>query len=135
MRFQAHLLAAFVLTACGGSTPAPVPPAPGPESEGDVEATSPSADSPRLAGGYSKADTEAEDIKATADRAVTLLRVRTGDDSLSLQRIESAETQVVAGRNSRLTLALTTNEGERTAAVVIYRDLQGEESLTKVEGL
>jgi len=130
MRLQVTLLAGLLSTACGGSTPGP-----GADNGGETTGSSPSTESPRVAGGYSEKAIDAEDVKATADRAVTLLRARTGDESLTLQRIERAETQVVAGRNTRLTLAITGDEGERPVTVVVYRNLQGEESLTSVEGL
>ena len=90
---------------------------------------------PQPAGGYSDEVTDQKDVVSTAEKAVALLRSRTGDDSLTLRKIEHAETQVVAGKNTRLRLLLGTGNGERDVTVVVYRNLKGEESLSEVEGL
>ncbi len=115
MTRMALALISFLVSACGGS---------------DTDARAPTP-----AGAYSEVATDRDDIVATAKRAVKLLQAQTGDGSLALKGIEQAETQVVAGRNTRLTLVLTSAEGERTVTVVVFRSLQGEERLSGVEGL
>jgi hypothetical protein len=127
-------LAFLWAAACRGPEVAPGPAAPGEGETPPPENHSTSEPPARPAGGYHEAAADREDILETANRAVLLLRARTGDTSLTLQRVVRAETQVVAGRNTRLTLVLTGASGERTATVTVYRDLKGEESLTEVEG-
>ncbi|MCC6551980.1 MAG: hypothetical protein IT372_03020 [Polyangiaceae bacterium] len=86
-----------------------------------------------MPGGYADQDPASPEIQAAAAKAVELLKERTQDPSLALERVISASTQVVAGQNYRLELALTSSAGPRTVRVVLYRDLQGACSLTSVE--
>lgn len=126
-----------VVVACAGA--APEPQVASDDADAQTATDEPSADDTNgdkaKPGGYMEVATDREDIVETAEHAVGLLKTRTGDDSLALQSIERSETQVVAGRNTRLTMVLTGSNGEQTVTVVVHRNLQGEESLSSVEGL
>jgi hypothetical protein len=74
-------------------------------------------------------------VQKAAAKAVELLRKRANDPSLSLSRVISAETQIVAGQNYRMELELTSHGGTKRVKVVLFRDLQDHEQLTSVEGL
>ncbi len=124
------------VVACGGAAPKPEQASDSDSAQAATgEPPEDDAQEPKRAGGYEEAPTDREDIVETAAHAVELLKTRSGDGSLALQSIERGETQVVAGRNTRLTLVLTGSTGEKTVTVVVYRNLDGAESLTSVEGL
>lgn len=82
-----------------------------------------------LPGGYSDASPVDKDIKSAAEFAVSAQKGAT------LERIVSAETQVVAGLNYRLKLEVKTAGGLRMAKAVVYRDLKNKMSLTSWEWL
>lgn len=120
----------LLLAACGGP-PNTSPPASGVPSE----APAPEPEEP-LAGGWSPADPASDDIQAAGQEVLTLLRERTGDDTLAITAITGARTQVVAGMNYELVVDLTGEDGEKSGVhVVVYRNLQNEWALTSVDGL
>lgn len=80
-----------------------------------------------LPGGYSDASPVEKDIKSVAKFAVSAQR------GAILERIVSAETQVVAGLNYRLKIEVKTPGGLRMAKAVVYRDLKNKMSLTSWE--
>lgn len=82
-----------------------------------------------LPGGYSDASPVGKDIKSAANFAVSTQK------GAILERIVSAETQVVAGLNYRLQLVVKTPGGLRMAKAVVYRDLENKMSLTSWEWL
>lgn len=132
---QASLVAlAVVLSAC--TTPvqqaANAKPSPQPSSGVVNVPTSPSAPMP---GGYTNQPVDTPLVQDEAKEAITLLRERTKDDTLSLTAVRTARTQVVAGMNIELTLDVATRNGPKTVTLVMYRSLQGDRSLTSVEGL
>lgn len=107
--------------------PAELPPSPA--------TTATPAVSPPVVGGYTAADTASAPIQSAAAEAVKLLQTRTKDRSLTLEKIRSAQTQVVAGTNYRLELDVKTGRATKAVTVVLYKDLQGGAQLTSVEGL
>jgi len=83
-------------------------------------------------GGYTNADISDQGVKEAANFAVNTLNViNTGKQKLVLQKIISAEVQIVSGTNYHLILELTV--GAITAAkfdVIVYKDLSNKYSLT-----
>jgi hypothetical protein len=88
----------------------------------------PDQEMPPLVGGYSKAATTDPEVAEMAEFAVAESAKET--PGLTLLSITSAETQVVAGMNYRLTLSVKDSDKTRTAEAVVYRDLQQKKSLT-----
>jgi hypothetical protein len=74
----------------------------------------------RVLGGFRDISTDDAGVQAAAAFAA-------GDLGGSLQSVDSAQTQSVAGANYRLTIIL---EDGAIWQVVVYRNLQGEHSLT-----
>jgi cathepsin F len=74
----------------------------------------------RQVGGYTAADPNAADVKEVASFATTTLSQSMNSGSLSLVEITSAEKQVVAGINYKLTLKLSGSAGSMTCSVVIF---------------
>lgn len=81
-----------------------------------------------VAGGYSKASVDDAKVTAAAEFAVTEESKKGA--KFSLKSIASAETQVVAGTNYKLTLVVDDGGTEKTVEVVVYEDLQQAMSLT-----
>lgn len=120
-------------------SPAPSPaPAPSP-SPSPAPAPSPSPapsgaqQQQPVAGGYTAQDPASPDMQAAATKAVELLKTRASDPSLTLGKVLSAQTQVVAGLNYRLRVELGSASGPQTLTLTLYRDLQGGYQLTAVE--
>lgn len=88
-----------------------------------------------IVGGFSGQDAQSPEVQAAAAKAISLLQAKTGDSTLALAQITSAETQVVAGMNYKMVLEVRSKSGPKTATVVVYRDLKGTYSLTSVSGL
>ncbi len=91
---------------------------------------------PPLAGGYSASDPKSKDVRKAA--AVALSQKAAQDKGrYSLEKVYSAETQVVAGLNYRLCLrvrAYATGQlwpQTRHVAAVVYRDLSDQWSLSE----
>jgi len=81
-------------------------------------------------GGYSPVDTTREDVMKVANYAVEVLNSASNSlESLALEKILKAETQVVAGTNFRLMLALDRTGKHEFREVVVFRSLSGELSL------
>lgn len=94
-------------------------------------ATPPPADAPAapvIAGGYASASLEDEGAKAAQKLAVDEIYKR--DPTRALVEKATVEVQVVAGLNYRFTIVMT---GGATYAVVVYRDLQNNMSVTSYE--
>lgn len=81
---------------------------------------------PQMVGGYSAMSLESDDSIAIAKTALRLV----GDDPMNFVQILSAEQQVVAGMNYRMQIQIGTGE---VWAVTVYRNLQGEYSVTMAE--
>lgn len=92
---------------------------------------------PPTSGGYSEASVDDARVKAAADFAVKAKAKETKED-MSLESIEKAETQVVAGTNYRLCMVIyVASKEEQTDGVtlyisaVIYQNLQGAYRITQ----
>lgn len=84
----------------------------------------------QIVGNYRNAvDDDRARVNATANFAVTTEAARCGRD-LSLVRIVSAQTQIVAGINYRMILNVRDGGKRRDALVVVWRKLNGECRLT-----
>lgn len=85
-----------------------------------------------VVGGYQKADKAGTEVKAAVDFAV-----KEQGEGVSLVKIAKAEQQVVAGMNYRVKLKVAEKNGDKTSKytvnAVIYRDLQGNYSVTSWE--
>lgn len=79
-------------------------------------------------GGYASARVDDPQVKAAAEFAVRE-QAKTSGQPLKLVRIRSAEQQVVAGMNYRLSLDVRDSRNRRVRAVV-YRDLKNNLSLS-----
>ncbi len=119
---------ATMLMACA-ATPA------SPDAAKAAAATTPTGGQSSVPGGFTNQDPNSDFIKEAATQAATLLASRTGDPTLSLVSVISAATQVVAGTNYRLTLSVATKSGTKQVNVLMYRDLQGNYSLSSVDGI
>ena len=87
------------------------------------------------AGGYVKASVNDAKVKAAANYAVSV-KAKERNEKLTLQAIKKAETQVVAGINYHLCMAISVpqNNGEILYIdAVIYQNLQGQYKLTSWE--
>lgn len=112
-------------------SPSPIPSGSPGGFSGNASAVPPSP----LPGGLANQAVDSEGAKEFAAAAIRLLKDRTQDQTMALQRIRSAQSQVVAGLKYHLELDVTTQQGPRTIKVVVYRDLQNEYSLSDVAGL
>ena len=119
---------------CSSSSAATHPQTPAGEAvQGDADDSA--AEQERVPGGWNPRNPADESILAAAGEAVSLLKERQQDSSITLVEVLAAQTQVVAGTNYRLELSLQTGEGAKTVELVMYRNLKKEVSLTSVEGL
>lgn len=86
-----------------------------------------------MVGNYQDRDVTDESVVAAANEAVKLLQESEADPSIALVKIRKASAQVVAGMNYDLDLDLSTANGPTSKRVIVYRQLNGEYSLTSVE--
>lgn len=80
-------------------------------------------------GGYSEVSTSDPEVNAAAQFAVSTHADDTGE-VMELQHVIQAEQQVVAGMNYRLRLGVIEGGRSGTADAVVYRDPEGQYSLT-----
>ncbi len=109
----------------GTSAGAPGSPVPSPTRYGDGKPEPSTERPPHLLGGYAARDVSEVEIGLVAKRAVELVALKEGEPSLTLLSIERAASQVVAGTNFALEVRVNGKAGERTLALVVYRNLQG----------
>jgi hypothetical protein len=121
---------AIVLNACTAPNQQAANPTPG---TGVVNV--PTSPTPPMPGGYMNQAVDTQAMQDEAQAAIALLRERTKDPSITLAALRTARSQVVAGANFELTMDITTKDGPKSVTVVMYRNLQGERSLTSVTGL
>lgn len=85
-----------------------------------------------MVGAYQKAERTDAEVKAAAEAAIN----EQGED-FRLRKIVKAERQVVAGMNFRLRMKVAEKVGEKeskyTVIAVVYRDLEGNFSVTSWE--
>ena len=93
------------------------------------EATHASANLPSLTGAFSPADPFAADVQEAARFAVQAQAVNT-HSRLIYKDVLTAQTQVVAGRNFRMTVAVTEDGQPRQAQVKVWRQLNDSYTLT-----
>ncbi len=73
-----------------------------------------------LEGGYSPSDINDSSVKEMADFATLAISQSTNAGALSVVKILSAETQVVSGRNYKITLQMQGDAGVQTCSVIVY---------------
>lgn len=73
-----------------------------------------------LEGGYKPADVKDATIREMADFATLAISKSTNAGALSVVNITSAETQVVSGKNYKITLQAQGEAGVQTCSVVVY---------------
>lgn len=73
-----------------------------------------------LTGAYQSADPEDPSVKEMAQFATATIQASTNSRSLALLKIVSAATQIVSGRNFKLTIELSDEAGTQTCEVVVY---------------
>ncbi|MEM7442858.1 MAG: cystatin domain-containing protein [Pseudomonadota bacterium] len=88
-----------------------------------------SDDSTSVPGGYSEVSTSDPGVNDAARFAVMTRADNTGE-IIDLQQVFQAEQQVVAGLNYRMKIGVIQGGRNGVADVVVYRDLQGNYSLT-----
>lgn len=74
----------------------------------------------QLAGGYTQADTNDPTIREMADFATLTISKANNAGNLSLLKIVRAETQIVSGKNYKLTLQVKDDTGTQTCDVIVY---------------
>ena len=95
-----------------------------------TEATGASANLPILTGAFSPADPFAAEVQEAARFAVQAQAVNT-HSRLIYKDVLTAQTQVVAGRNFLMTVAVTEDGQPRQAQVKVWRQLDNSYSLTQ----
>ncbi|HOV87650.1 MAG TPA: cystatin domain-containing protein [Syntrophobacteraceae bacterium] len=87
---------------------------------------------PRIprAGGWFPASVDEPEVRAAADRAVAV-RSATAGEELKLIAVREARSQVVAGRNFELVLAVERNGKRVSAKAVVWAKLDGTYQLTQ----
>uniref|UniRef100_A0A7S1PKN6 Cystatin domain-containing protein n=1 Tax=Percolomonas cosmopolitus TaxID=63605 RepID=A0A7S1PKN6_9EUKA len=89
-----------------------------------------------VVGGFTKQNTNSSDIQEVAQFALNQIKMRSNSinaNQMEMANIVSAETQVVAGLNYRLVLAINTPNGKsQNYQVTVYKDLQGDMSLSNM---
>lgn len=73
-----------------------------------------------LAGGFSPIAVDDPTVKQMADFATTAVAAKSNSGSLKLVKIVSAETQVVAGKNYKMTLQLVDGANSQSCQVVVF---------------
>ncbi|MEZ6141313.1 MAG: cystatin domain-containing protein [Zavarzinella sp.] len=81
-------------------------------------------------GGYRKVPVDDAEVKKIAEFA---MKEQFKKEDGKLEKILSAEAQVVAGRNYRLKLQIKTGDKSREAIIVVWAKLDGTRELTKWE--
>ena len=107
---------AIVVSACATSPP--------------QENAAPAAPRPVITGGYGGADLNDAGVKAA--QAIAVNEIYTRHPTRALVDKVTAETQVVAGLNYRFNITMS---GGAAYRVVVYRNLQGEMSVSSFEKL
>lgn len=122
-RFSLLSLVVLIVACQTPAAPAsePAPPAPAPERA--------------IVGAYSPRATDDEQVVSAANEGVRLLNASNDAPAYELAQILQAESQVVAGMNFRLDLALRSDAGPSNKRLVVYRMLDGTYSLTSVEDI
>ena len=115
MRVQSALFAFAALGACTTAPGAGTP---------EQSITAP------LVGGYGNADLNDEGVKAA--QALAVNEIYTRNPTRALVEKVSVETQVVAGLNYRFNIVMS---GGAAYRVIVFRNLQGEMSVTEFEKL
>ena len=95
-----------------------------------TEATHAPTAAPRLTGAFSPADPFAAEVQEAARFAVQAQAVNT-HSRLIYKDVLTAQTQVVAGRNFLMTVAVTEDGQPRQAQVKVWRQLNNSYSLTQ----
>jgi hypothetical protein len=95
-----------------------------PSGGGQIEVIPPEEPDP-LAATYQERATSDGDVRRAALFAVSVLRARSGDETTKLVGVREARSQVVAGTNYALVLAVTSAAGERLVAVTVHKRLDG----------
>ena len=109
---------------------------PQPQPSGSALVVNDASPSPNVVpGGQMNQPVDSPMIQDAAAKAIGLLQAKTGDSTLSLVKIRSAASQVVAGTKFYLDLDVQTQAGPKAVSVVVYRDLQDNYSLSGVSGL
>lgn len=90
------------------------------------------AQSAPVVGGYQKVKKSDDEVKKAIDFAM-----KEQGEYITLKKIKKAEQQVVAGMNYKVTLQFAEKQGDKeskfTVNAVIYRDLEGNYSVTQWE--
>ncbi|MEO1223238.1 MAG: cystatin family protein [Pseudomonadota bacterium] len=86
-------------------------------------------DTPNVVGGYSEVSVRDPGVNEAAQFAVAAREAETGS-AIELSQVIEAEQQVVAGMNYRLYIGVIEGGQSGTADVEVYRDPQGNYSLT-----
>ena len=124
------LVCSVVVVGCGNNAqnaaPAHAAPAPSP-------APAPAPTETPIVGGYSNGDVAGADAREQAGHAIALLQQK--DPSIKLTAITSFAMQVVAGRNFRFELEVSTAAGPRHVSVVMFQGLDQHRELSSVNGL
>lgn len=78
----------------------------------------------RILGGYQKAATDNKDVVAAAEFAVSKQFEKEGQEGLTLESVDVAETQSVAGKNFRLCLTVSIDDETQQVKVIVSRPLK-----------
>lgn len=84
---------------------------------------------PRV-GGYKPAKTDDERVVAAAEFAVSERAENNDQEGLTLDSIDKAETQTVAGTNFRLCLSVSLDDESQQVQTVVYQNLKKDYTLT-----
>lgn len=122
-------LLSILLLSCQTSTE-PTEPQAGASSDVQPSPSEPNAES--IAGGETQQAVDSPEALAMRSNAENLLNQKYSGAGISLGKITSFSTQVVAGINFRLEVAYTNQSGASgTLMVTIYRDLDDNSTLTE----
>ncbi len=89
------------------------------------------ANAQRVLGGYKSVATDDERVVAAAEFAVSnRVENNTEQEGMTLDSIDKAEIQSVAGTNYRLCLTVKLDDETQQVSVVVYQNLQQEYKLT-----
>ena len=132
--WPAALLVCACVIGCAAMTQQPSSPG-SPATPGSFAGEASALPPKAIPGGLTNQPVDSKGVIEAANQAIGLLRDQTKDPTLSLVKIRSAQTQVVAGFKYYLEMDVTTQKGARTVNLILFQGLSGDNSLSGVEGL
>lgn len=85
-------------------------------------------------GGWQPSTPDEQAAYTAVQAVLSDIRAKAGDNGLSIQKIVSVQSQVVAGKNYKVELEVLMGGATKRIKVTVFRDLKGNHQLTDYQG-